>query len=375
MNDKATPEYGWSIGQSIAIELDVAGYFARLGPDALPADLADLAEAIPTAWFEEFDSFVPADPADRKLQSVVELIARWAGVLDSGDYDIASAAMRELTPQDAISQVTTASELRPKEGLDGVDSLIELERNLAINLPKRYGVFGPADLEMAELEGHALLVAAGALRGQPLHGRFWHWMDRFYYEAYGPWRATRLDAMEKTRQRAIEALGGSEGTGPPDLGWLPTSSPINKIPSLAEAISAGEVEVIFWSEPFELSDTFALLPDAILTSFAEGGPLYQHYKDVRNDLVARLKALANPTRVSILRMIRMHDLDNTQLASHLGISRPTASVHAKVLAESGFITTSRDGRQAEHSFEPDSIMQLTDDLIRFLDVSGRASDD
>jgi DNA-binding transcriptional ArsR family regulator len=140
------------------------------------------------------------------------------------------------------------------------------------------------------------------------------------------------------------------------------------IPTLRAAVVTGGLDVIFWNEPFDLSDTFALLPAAVLSSFAEGGPLYQYFKDVRNDLVAKLSALANPTRISILRMIRMHDLDNTQLASHLNISRPTASVHAKVLAEAGFIATYRDGRQAGHSFQPDSIVRLCDDLLRFLDV-------
>jgi DNA-binding transcriptional ArsR family regulator len=56
------------------------------------------------------------------------------------------------------------------------------------------------------------------------------------------------------------------------------------------------------------------------------------------------------------------------------IARPTASVHAKVLAEAGFITTERDGRQAGHSFNPDSITRLCDDLIRLLDVPEGGND-
>ena len=60
----------------------------------------------------------------------------------------------------------------------------------------------------------------------------------------------------------------------------------------------------------------------------------------------KLKALADPTRISILRMIRYFDADNTQIAGWLDVSRPTVSVHAKTLAEAGFISTERDGRQA-----------------------------
>jgi hypothetical protein len=50
-------------------------------------------------------------------------------------------------------------------------------------------------------------------------------------------------------------------------------------------------------------------------------------------------------------------------------------VHAKVLADAGFITTIKNGRQAAHSFQPDSIVSLCDDLIRFLDVPDVARTD
>jgi ArsR family transcriptional regulator len=346
-----------------------------MGPDALPKALAGLADLVPAAWFDEFDSLSPVSSADKGLQSIVEPIARWSNVLYVEDYDTASAAMREMTAGDAIAQVVSSFGVEPQTGLDEAECLMDLERTLAVELPKKYGLFGPSDTMIAEREDHARLVAIGALSGQPLHGRFWHWMDRFYYEVYGPWRATRADAMEASRVNAIDALGGSQGTGPPDLDWLPHASPLTSSSTLRAAIEAGDLDVVFWNEPFELSDTFALLPDTVLSSFAEGGPLYQHYKDVRNDLVARLKALGNPTRVSILRMIRMHDLDNTQLAGYLGISRPTASVHAKVLSDAGFITTSREGRQAGHSFQPESITRLCEDMIRFLDVPGHSDDD
>jgi DNA-binding transcriptional ArsR family regulator len=339
-----------------------------MGPDALPSDLAKLADHIPPSWFEEFDSFSSAAPSDRGLQSIVEIIARWAGVVNVEDYDTASAAMREITPADAIAQVASSSGLKPNTDFDGTERLIDLERRLAAELPKEFGVFGPSDTTVAEREDHARIVAVSALRGEPLHGRFWHWMDRFYYEVYGPWRATRSTMMDSARRSAIDALGGDQGPGPPSLDWLPSSNPLVAIPTLRAAVVTGGLDVIFWNEPFDLSDTFALLPAAVLSSFSEGGPLYQHFKDVRNDLVAKLSALANPTRISILRMIRMHDLDNTQLAGHLNISRPTASVHAKVLAEAGFIATYRDGRQAGHSFQPDSIVRLCDDLLRFQDV-------
>ena len=56
---EVTPEHGWRISRSIGLELDVASYFVRMGADALPKTLTDLAMTMPEKWFEEFDSMNP----------------------------------------------------------------------------------------------------------------------------------------------------------------------------------------------------------------------------------------------------------------------------------------------------------------------------
>ena len=80
--------------------------------------------------------------------------------------------------------------------------------------------------------------------------------------------------------------------------------------------------------------------------------------------------MADPTRMSVLRMIRFMDADNTQIAGWLDVSRPSVSMHAKILADAGLISTTRQGRQARHVFHPDEVRQLCDELLRYLDVSG-----
>ena len=118
MDKDATPQRRWTIARSIAIELDVAGYFVRMGPDALPKALAGLADLVPAAWFDEFDSLSPVSSADKGLQSIVEPIARWSKVLYVEDYDTASAAMREMTAGDAIAQAVSSFGVEPQTGLD-----------------------------------------------------------------------------------------------------------------------------------------------------------------------------------------------------------------------------------------------------------------
>ena len=81
-----------------------------------------------------------------------------------------------------------------------------------------------------------------------------------------------------------------------------------------------------------------------------------------------IESLSDPTRMGILRMIRPFDADNTQIADFMDVSRPTVSVHAKALADAGFISTERGGRQGRHGFHPDAVRKLCEDLLRYLDV-------
>lgn len=362
MPSEAQTEVSWRVGRSIAIELDVAAYYVRLGADALPLSLSELAITIPPNWFEEFDALTIGNGATR-LMSVVELLARWAGVVDDDDYDTASAAMRELTVDSAAHNVTASTGLLPASNLNGADRLVDLEERLAQQM---WNPFGLDDAPPSE-DDDTVKAAIGALAGQSNHGRFWHWLDRFYYEAYGPWRATRKGVMEAADERAIAGLGSASGTGVPELEWLPDINPLRKKQALGDAVRAGDLNVIFWTEPFGLADTWALFPGTVLTSTAEQGHLYEHYHAARDDLANRLSALADPTRLRILKMIQMHDLDNTQIAGCMDVSRPTVSVHAKVLAEAGLISTRRKGRQAVHTSEPGAITALFEELSNFLD--------
>jgi ArsR family transcriptional regulator len=359
---------GWRIARSIAIELDVAAYFVRMGPEALPPTHAELANLIPPEWFDEFDALSSAAPSKRGLQSIVEILARWAGVLEVEDYDIASAAMRELTVEGAISQILEVSDLVPDEQLSPTDSLVDLQRRLDADLFARIGMYPASDQTLTRRNDQAIAVAVDALCGQPLHGRFWHWMDRFYYQAYAPWRATRNDEMDALEQTAIDALGASHGSGAPRLDWLDSTNPIVSTPAMRAGVEAGDIDVVFWTEPFGLSETWTSTPGTVITSYAERGNLYEHYTATLEALTSKLRAVSDPTRMSILRIIRMHDVDNTQLAGHLDVSRPTVSVHAKVLADAGLITTTREGRQARHALQPAAVKQLCDDLLRFLDI-------
>ena len=368
MSSHSVSSGGWRVRRSIAMELDVAIYFVRLSPLMLPTSLIDLAMAIPATWIEELKALDPAISLDREERPVFEYLARWAEVDTVEDYDAATGAMREVTIDVATSQVLGVADLKPDHDVDPTEQLLNLEIQSYSQRGRLLGLYPPSDPTVLEQERNSVLGAAQVLRGQPLHGRFWHWMDRFYYEAYRPWRAARLDTIARLEQTAIDGLGGREGTGPPALDWLPSDHMIASIPTARAAAEAGDVEIVFWAEPFELGSAWSGAPGMVMTSFAEHGIDHEYSIAMRDDLTAKLKALADPTRLDILRMARFYDADNTQIAGFMSVSRPTVSVHARTLADAGFISTERQGRQARHSFHPEVVRKLCEDLLRYLDV-------
>ena len=339
----------------------------------MPTSLTDLVTAVPPTWIIELNTLETAAPSDRVQRYMLEYLIRWAAVEEIEDYDEASAAMRQVTLNAAISRVVETSGLEPAPDLDPTEQLIDLELRLYVQLAVQAGLYPSSDARVVEQERGEIAAAVQVLLGGRLHGHFWQWMDRFCHEAYLPWRTKHLDSIVQLEQTAIDGLGGREGTGPPDLGWLPRENILVAIPAVGEASEAGELEVVFWAEPFGLSSSITLAPGTLMTSFSPLGIEKDYSTSIRNDLTSRLKALSDPTRMSILRMIRLFDADNTQIAGYLDVSRPAVSAHARILADNGFISTTHDGRHARHAFHPDAVRQLCDDLLRYLDV--RVEDD
>jgi ArsR family transcriptional regulator len=207
------------------------------------------------------------------------------------------------------------------------------------------------------------------LPGGDLHARFWHWLDRFYYGLYAPWRQARAETLASSEARARTALGSGEGRRTaPSLDWLPSVSPLHTHPELAEAVQEGRLRVVFWVEPFGLADLWSLHPGLLLVSFAEPGGLYQGFEAFAADVAGRASALGDPTRLIILRMIRNFGMINTEMAAALGLSRPTVSVHAKILREAGLIRSQRQGRQVRHEIVPEEVARLFADLRTLLDL-------
>src|SRR5437667_12701436 len=76
----------------------------------------------------------------------------------------------------------------------------------------------------------------------------------------------------------------------------------------------------------------------------------------RDQLAARFKALADPTRVAIINCLSAADeVCVCSLTETFDLSQPTISHHLKVLREAGLVESSRRGTWAYYRLVPDAI--------------------
>lgn len=121
-------------------------------------------------------------------------------------------------------------------------------------------------------------------------------------------------------------------------------------------------------------DLWGLHPGLLVVSFAPTGELCERFHNLAADVAGRLKALSAPTRLTTLRLIRNFGMVNTEIASYLGLARPTVSVHARQLRGAGLIRSRQDGRLVRHEIDDAAVRQLLADLERFLDLPGTSSE-
>ncbi|MPM35149.1 hypothetical protein SDC9_81739 [bioreactor metagenome] len=182
-------------------------------------------------------------------------------------------------------------------------------------------------------------------------------------------RSAYIDQQEK---RVIAALGGQDNLkAPPSLEWLSEKNALRSIPELREAVLHGQLQVVFWIEPFCLHDNWLIAPGKVTVACSEPGQLVDNFFHFTEDLAFRLQALSDPTRLLILRLIRNFGMTNTDMADYLGLARPTISVHASILRKAGLIQSEPEGRITRHKILPDELARLFADLDKFLDLPGR----
>lgn len=344
--------------ESIALELEMVCRF--LTADDRP-ELPPEAAAIPPQWWAEGEVLAGAG---RGWVWHLGAAAWLAGVLTEPDYVTATLAIREMTAADALDRLTRLLGLAQKPGLTAAEQLVD---EAARWMQGAYGKYGIA---LAQVPGERwdqdlraeLTALTRVLKGGDLHARFWLWLDQGYFQFYRPWRLARAGQMEQRRREAQEQLGAA------GLDWLSPQSPMQTYPGLRAAVEQGELALACWVDPFGLFDYWHLVPGQLTVTVWPPEQGLLSFRAGAEAVSGGLKALADPTRLMILRLIRRFAMDNTEMAGYLGLTRQTVSVHAQILREAGLIETAQHGRQALHSINTGAVERLCGDLMRFLEL-------
>lgn len=361
---------GWTVGQSIATELDVA--LAAIGGGfPLPATSSEfqaLHNSVSEDWLADWSLFLD-DPSS---VSVLGFLSGLTETKTEADYGRATLTLRELTAESALARLAQQAarlDLTPDPGLSAPEALADLSARAMLAMQASIGLDVDGSAARAQRHRQEVLRITRLLRDGPLHSRFWHWLDRFFYEVYQPWRRTREHTIRTLESHALAMLGALASDGQaPGLDWLPAQNPLRVLHGMHDAVEEGRLSVFFWIEPFGLIDLWDIEPGRVLVSFSQPGAIYHNFHAFADDVAGRTKALADPTRLIILRLIRHFGMMNTELASFMEISRPTVSVHAKILREAGLIRSEQQGREIRHEIVPSEVRRLFSDLERFLDL-------
>ena len=78
------------------------------------------------------------------------------------------------------------------------------------------------------------------------------------------------------------------------------------------------------------------------------------------------KALSDPTRVSILHLLREEAMDSSGLACELGIHQTSVNYHLSFLMRAGLVCCERDGRKNRYSVLIDGFILLEEYLETFI---------
>jgi DNA-binding transcriptional ArsR family regulator len=71
-----------------------------------------------------------------------------------------------------------------------------------------------------------------------------------------------------------------------------------------------------------------------------------------------MRALAEPRRRDILRLVRDDELSAGTIASHFEVSRPAISQHLRVLKDAGLLDERRDGTRRMYRARPEGLAEL-----------------
>ena len=81
------------------------------------------------------------------------------------------------------------------------------------------------------------------------------------------------------------------------------------------------------------------------------------------------RALAEPRRQEILRLISESEMASVEIAAHFSVSRPAVSQHLQVLKAAGLVSERRSGTRHFYRAQPEGLAELRAFLEQFWDTA------
>jgi DNA-binding transcriptional ArsR family regulator len=78
-----------------------------------------------------------------------------------------------------------------------------------------------------------------------------------------------------------------------------------------------------------------------------------------------LRAIADPRRQDILRMVQTKELPAGEIAARFEVTRPAISQHLRVLVEAGLLSVRRDGTRRLYRSRPEGLTEIKAYLDEF----------
>ncbi len=368
-NPKITKTAGWILSESILFELDlmlslITGYIN-------PTYFEGIAE-----WIQKMDSGLLKElrtllPGNRQQLFALCQMAIISEKIYEVDYKKASVAVRKMTISDLLNiqiQQLAPFSIFPDPKHAPLEQFIDLKIKAALYTEKQTGVdFQDGYLEKS-IKETALFINKIVKNGE-LEYDFWHCLDRFYYENYLPWRKKNNLVLEQQWKKATQILGKhKENNIYPHVNTLKKLHYIFQRTDFINGLINLKSKIHFVITPFIHFDLSYYVPGYSLFTIFESAWKHEKYVHSIDDLAKMTKAISDPTRLSILRIVRQAGSYTTELAGWMNISRPTVSEHCKILRNAGLIETYQKGRKSYHRLKPKNVKKLLYDLEVYLDL-------
>jgi DNA-binding transcriptional ArsR family regulator len=96
------------------------------------------------------------------------------------------------------------------------------------------------------------------------------------------------------------------------------------------------------------------------------------YEERTLQLDRTIRALGDPTRREILRVLRGGDLTAGELSSLFPITDASVSHHLSVLREAGLVQAERNGRNIVYSLDSTVFQQALEELMSLFEIGGES---